>query len=289
VELKKKSVDMKALIKSVAASFAGKAKEKNLELRVDLPKNEELDLYIDEDRLIQVFTNLIGNSLKFTEKGHIEISCARRENEIEFTVSDTGIGIASEDLPRVFGKFLQFGRSPGAGEKGTGLGLSIAKGLIELHRGKIRVESQLGQGSKFIFTLPKYPAGQNAREYIEDAIAEAIKSSTRLSLVIVTFRHSDKIKEISQDLAEDLLKTVRSQLYRGRDLALLYPGEVFIIMRDCNRDSGVLILERIRQALSDYLDKRQLAQETEIKFGLAVYPDDGNSYQELINKAALSW
>ena len=160
MELKNKIVDLRALINSVITLFALKVKEKGLELRTDLPQNKALTLYVDEDKLIQVFTNLIDNSLKFTEKGFICISLVEKEEELEFVVSDTGIGIAAEDLPRVFNKFMQFGRTAGAGEKGTGLGLSIAKGLVELYGGKIRVESEVAKGSKFIFSLPKRSRGK---------------------------------------------------------------------------------------------------------------------------------
>ena len=155
VELKKKAVDLKVLIKNVVALFETKARERGLEIKVSLPPEEKLNLCLDEDRIIQVFTNLIGNSLKFTERGYIGISVVDKGSEFEFTVSDTGIGISAEDLPKVFRKFMQFGRVAGNGEKGTGLGLSIAKGLIELHDGRIWVESEPGKGSKFIFTLPK--------------------------------------------------------------------------------------------------------------------------------------
>ena len=288
MELKKKIVDFKALINNVFVAFENKAKEKGLELRLNLPKDQGLDLYIDEDRIIQVFTNLIGNSIKFTEKGHIDVSMAQKENEVEFTVSDTGIGISVEDLPKVFNKFLQFGRTPGAGEKGTGLGLSIAKGLIELHRGKIRVESELGRGSRFIFTLPKYPAHENAREYIEDAIYDAIKSSTQVTLAVVTFSYSDKIKDVYEGLTEDLLKVIRTQLYRSKDLALEYPNEFFIIMRDCDKDNGLVIQDRIEQALRNYLENINISKDVKISFGLATYPDEAIDYQELVNKAKLA-
>ncbi|MDD5128513.1 MAG: PAS domain S-box protein [Candidatus Omnitrophica bacterium] len=156
IELKKKDTDVIALINNTFVAFENKAKEKGLELRVNLPKGQRcLSLYIDEDKVIQVFTNLIDNAIKFTEKGHIGVSLTERESEVEFVINDTGIGIAEEELPKVFNKFLQFGRTDGGGEKGTGLGLSIAKGLIELHGGKIRIESEFGKGTKFIFTLPK--------------------------------------------------------------------------------------------------------------------------------------
>jgi signal transduction histidine kinase len=155
-ELNKKNIDPRVLIKNVIGAFENKAREKGLELRPNLPQEQrEAVLYIDEDKIIQVFTNLLSNSIKFTEQGHIDVSFIERENEIEFVISDTGVGISAEDLPKVFDKFLQFGRTAGSGARGTGLGLSIAKGLVELHGGRIWVESELGRGTKFIFTLPK--------------------------------------------------------------------------------------------------------------------------------------
>ncbi len=99
--------------------------------------------------------NLIGNALKFTDKGEIEISIKEMEKEIEISIFDTGRGIAEEDLPRVFRKFEQFGRTHGPGERGTGLGLAICKGIAELHGGRIGGESKINQGTKFFFVLPK--------------------------------------------------------------------------------------------------------------------------------------
>ncbi len=157
VELKRGLVDLCGLIRKTASSFELNLKEKNLDLKINVPE-KQIKAFVDPDKLIQVFINLIGNALKFTDRGSIEISLQEKEKEIECVVADTGLGISEEDLPKVFGRFEQFGRLPGPGEKGTGLGLAINKGIIELHGGKIRVESKLGQGSKFSFILPKFPA-----------------------------------------------------------------------------------------------------------------------------------
>ena len=104
---------------------------------------------------MQVLFNLIENALKFTQTGTIELSTREKEGVVECAISDTGPGIAQEDLPRVFGKFEQFSRTPGCGSKGTGLGLAIAQRLIELHGGKIDVQSALGKGTTITFILPK--------------------------------------------------------------------------------------------------------------------------------------
>jgi signal transduction histidine kinase len=85
----------------------------------------------------------------------VEIRLAEGGGKVECAVQDTGLGISEENKPRIFGKFEQFGWVPGGGEKGMGLGLAVSKGIIELHGGRIKMESQLGQGSTFTFELPQ--------------------------------------------------------------------------------------------------------------------------------------
>ncbi len=157
IELKVREVDISGLVRQVGIAFMPKIKEKGLELRLQLPQKIN-KVPLDYDRILQVFTNLLANSIKFTKEGFIEIAVLEKEGEIECSVSDSGIGISEEDLPKVFGKFQQFGQIERIGEKGTGLGLSIVKGIIDLHKGKIWVESELAKGSKFTFTLPKNKA-----------------------------------------------------------------------------------------------------------------------------------
>ncbi|MEE8360017.1 MAG: ATP-binding protein, partial [Candidatus Omnitrophota bacterium] len=155
MKLKKQSVFISELIKNVTDSFKPKLKETGIKFKLNLPK-KDVEIYVDPDRIMQVFVNLIGNALKFTKEGHIEISVEGKGQEIECAISDTGIGIAKEDLPRVFTKFRQFGRQDGPGERGTGLGLVISKGIIEMHKGNIWVDSTLGKGTSFVFTIPKH-------------------------------------------------------------------------------------------------------------------------------------
>jgi signal transduction histidine kinase len=111
------------------------------------------DVWGDRDRLRQVFENLVGNAIKFTERGGAVVVGAKPgENEVVFWVTDTGgPGISAEDLPHVFDRFWQVRRGA---SKGAGLGLPIAKGIIEAQHGRIWAESTLGRGSTFTFTLP---------------------------------------------------------------------------------------------------------------------------------------
>lgn len=108
----------------------------------------------DENRIQQIMYNLIGNAIKFTDQGRVTISAQREGDFLAIMVRDTGIGIAADDLPRIFESFEQLDGSTVREHSGTGLGLAVTKQFVQLHGGTIRVESEVGQGSSFIFTLP---------------------------------------------------------------------------------------------------------------------------------------
>jgi signal transduction histidine kinase len=112
------------------------------------------DIRGDERKVKQVLLNLLSNAIKFTpEGGRIEVRAASTDGMVEVSVTDTGVGIAPADQEAVFEEFRQVGTADKKAE-GTGLGLALAKKFIELHRGRIWVESELGRGSTFTFTLP---------------------------------------------------------------------------------------------------------------------------------------
>ncbi len=164
MEIKKTSIDIKSLIRKLASSFELKVEQKKLELRVNLPE-DEIDIYADEHRITQVFSNLVDNAIKFTKEGCIEVFVREEGNEVECSVADTGAGISRKDIPKLFDKFTQFGRESGPGEKGTGLGLVISRRIVELHGGKMWVESEPGTGSKFYFTLPKSSSQEKKKRF----------------------------------------------------------------------------------------------------------------------------
>lgn len=155
VRLNIDEIDLAKLVEGVRSSFQRQAEEKGLEIYSKLPKGRVI-LNADKDKIIQVFTNLVGNAIKFTKKGHINISVVEDKNDVKCCVSDTGLGISGEELPKIFDKFQRFGRLNGPKEKGTGLGLYIVKAIVELHNGKIRVESRLNKGTRFYISLPKH-------------------------------------------------------------------------------------------------------------------------------------
>ena len=149
----KKDVDLSGLIRQVSQLFDPKASAKGLEIRLDLQSSVGT-VRADPDMMTQVITNLLDNAIKFTDEGHVEIAVRYSGGSVECSVSDTGIGISKEHIPRLFEKFSRFGPIPRPGESGTGLGLSITKKMLELNGGTIRVESVPHKGTRVIFALP---------------------------------------------------------------------------------------------------------------------------------------
>ena len=151
--------DLQLLVEEVAELLEPQAEVQNLELIVDFPHGVPRQLVGDGGRIRQVLTNLAGNALKFTQKGHvlIAVECVSRvpdSAQVRISVTDTGIGVAPEKLANLFQKFTQADASPSRRYGGTGLGLAISKQLVELMGGSIHAESSPGQGSKFWFDLP---------------------------------------------------------------------------------------------------------------------------------------
>lgn len=160
MELDLAEIDPADAIRSVVSTSQGLVRDKDVKLIIDLP--EELPhLHADSIRLRQVLLNLVSNAAKFTEEGEIKVSAKALSedgaSELLFMVSDTGPGIAPQDQEKVFQPFSQLDGSPALRSGGSGLGLSICRHLVELHGGRIWVESELGKGSTFYFTFPLQP------------------------------------------------------------------------------------------------------------------------------------
>ena len=145
--------DIVKLALETTTTLKARIDTKGLSLKGDFP-TEPLYILADKNEISEVLSNFVTNAVKFTSKGSITVSVEKKEEKVECAVADTGIGLSKDDMPKLFRKFQQFARVPGAGEKGVGLGLSIAKRLVELNGGQIWAESELGKGSTFRFTLP---------------------------------------------------------------------------------------------------------------------------------------
>lgn len=158
VKLEKRNFSLKQLLEVLLHSFNVRAEEKKINLKKDLPQNLPDHLLGDPVKLNQILTNLLGNAIKFTKKGHVELKIeekdrSNKEVALQFTVSDTGIGIPKDKLEIIFQEFSQASYDVNLEYGGTGLGLTISQKLLQMHGSELQVESEEGKGAQFSFLL----------------------------------------------------------------------------------------------------------------------------------------
>ncbi|HKH61264.1 MAG TPA: ATP-binding protein [Flavitalea sp.] len=151
-------MNLKQLIQNSVLPFSNRFDEKKLELKVQIDPDLDVNVMIDDIRMIQILNNLISNALKFTEKGYVNLKVFRksRDNQmidVSFAVEDSGIGIEKSDFPKIFESFGQVYTSTTRQYEGTGLGLSISQRLLNLMGSKLELESEPGNGSTFSFSV----------------------------------------------------------------------------------------------------------------------------------------
>jgi signal transduction histidine kinase len=148
------NIELNQVAKSTVELLSRNAHQKNIRLQNQI-NGDKPCVYADKNMLHTVFRNLISNAIKFTpDGGEVTINSIETKDFIETRVSDTGIGIAEKDIEKLFRIDTHFSRSGTKDEQGTGLGLILCKEFLVKNGGNIRVESQVGKGSSFIFTLP---------------------------------------------------------------------------------------------------------------------------------------
>jgi PAS domain S-box-containing protein len=185
VELEKERVDLTELVQSITSSMQYKAAEKNIYISKSIDEAIPKVILGDRTRLIQILLNLVGNAIKFTEKGGVTIDLrviqeSERDVRIRFAVIDTGIGIAANKLGTIFEQFKQAELDTTRKFGGTGLGLAISKRLIELHDSRINVDSVPGQGSTFWFTI-----GFKKGDYQSNRNSNNVEEGLKINVLVV--------------------------------------------------------------------------------------------------------
>ncbi|HTX91905.1 MAG TPA: hybrid sensor histidine kinase/response regulator [Anaerolineales bacterium] len=190
--------------------------KKHIHLSIDVPASLP-PVFIDTTRIRQVIINLLNNGLRFTENGSVTVQVQLLESHLQVSVTDTGMGIAPEDLPRVFEEFRQVGEENWRRHAGTGLGLYISRQFVELHGGEMEVQSTLGEGTRFSFTLPLNSTATEVPELSEPGVA---KSDNPLILVVTP--SPEDTETIQRTLDGYVLQTVE-----GVEQAKLITRELF--------------------------------------------------------------
>jgi len=294
VLLTKGLVDVAPLVDHVLRSLRPLADSTQISLEAAVPDGAA-PVFADADKVTQVLVNLLSNAIKFTSgPGRVTVRVSEQPNEVEFSVTDTGIGISAEDLPKLFEKFQQLkpGVAP-AGAKGTGLGLAISKRLVEMHGGRIWAASAPGQGSTFTFTLPKYHVEEVFRDYLRSGLEQAKQHQRPFSIIVVSISKFDELKalmglEETSALLKELEVALKETVRRGAgDVVVRWQrGEMVVILAAVDKAGAEAIAGRIRQVIGER--EFQVVGKpirVSVTTATATYPDEASTEEELLKAA----
>jgi CheY-like chemotaxis protein len=250
--------DITLVLRDCYKSFLSHCEQKTQNLKLHIADNLPPVLG-DAAKIEQVICNLIGNAHKFAPTGGSIFVHAHTEETsgqyVAIDVIDNGIGISPEHHECIFESFVQLSRQAGPGTKGSGLGLAIAKGIVERHGGAISVQSSLGKGSTFSFTIPIYTGMKEIVAFIEDHLSVATAANSQLSVTLVkldTESHKTGSPHVLNEVhcLKDIERCVQQTLRRKDDATLLVGSEkVLIIVAVTDKTGAEALTRRIEHAI----------------------------------------
>ncbi|RKN85161.1 ATP-binding protein [Paenibacillus ginsengarvi] len=251
ITLYKSATDLKAVADSVIRIHSFLLEGKPIALVNRVPENLPA-VYTDGNRLVQILHNLLGNAIKFTELGTVEISADVAGDKVEVRVKDTGIGIAAFMQERIFLPFEQADASETRNYGGTGLGLSITKKLVELHGGDIRVDSAPGQGAVFAFTLPLSPeAAVESAAAREEQRPPVETSPTYWEPVYIQGEKDERVLVVDDDFA-NLQAAINLLRLDGYSIVAVNRGRLALEELAKWQDVSLIILDMMMPDMSGY-------------------------------------
>lgn len=276
MRLNRKALDLQELIATLARTYQPLAGKRKIQLSLDqVPL-----VFADANRMRQVLTNLLSNAIKFTkEDGTITFRTSQNDGQVSIVVEDDGIGIAFEDLPKLFKKFSQVGAHGRVESKGSGLGLTVSKELVELHKGTIAISSKLGQGTSFTITLPVYGAEWACEELIKE-LAES-ESGQAHSVGLIAIRTpgpagDGAAEAIQPESIQSFEELVRAHIQRS-DAVITFEPRWVVVLAATSPDGVRAMAKRLKQLLPN---------GERLIMGAAMYFDGAVDAKRLLAEAA---
>ncbi len=283
LKLKFEPTPLAEVVEDASMTLSQQLEEKRITLENRIDPDTPLVL-IDRNRMAEVFINLIGNGIKFTPPGgKITIdSRGLTENRdyLKVVMTDSGVGIAPEDLPKIFDRFYQGQRTQTGIILGTGLGLAITKEIIEGHQGDIHAESKPGSGACFVFTLPVFGVSTIFSLLFNPMLDEAERDKLSLSLIRVDFWDPRTKREVA--LSRESWEGVRyalQKLVRVVDTVTPFQSNIVFILSFNDNKMAREIGERIQVKLTQ---GGYLPRGTEVRFNVYSYPIEARTKEEFL-------
>jgi len=288
LKLRFEPVRLTDIVEDAVMTFSQQLEEKRITLENRLDSEMPLVL-IDRNRLVEVFINLIGNGIKFTPPGgKISIDSrglTEKRDYLKIMVVDTGVGISPEDLPKVFDRFYQGGRTETGLITGTGLGLAIVKEIVEAHQGSIQAESKSGSGASFIFTLPVFGMETINNLILNPMFEEAERDKSPFSLIRVDFwdQRSKRESLLGRESWEGVMYALQKMI-RSVDMVIPFQNSAVYIFSFNDKKLAKEIGERVQVKLTqgNYVQKG-----IDVRFRTYSYPKEARTKEEFLKGCRL--
>jgi len=246
--------DPAALVREAITTARSLIERRGLELRLEIEPRLPM-IWVDQTRIRQVLFNLLSNAVRFTDEGSVKINVHRAEKEVIFSVTDTGIGIAKDDMPRLFKDFQQLDGTTRRQHGGAGLGLAISRRFVELHQGRISVKSEPGKGSTFTFSLPiteQQPTAVSGKYNWKLLNDQPIQTPMRHSILLAVTRNPTAIEGLVRQ-AQECRTVIATTLQQAQSMAQRLLPQCVVIDTACEA-----IDENTLQSLAETWDMPQI-------------------------------
>jgi hypothetical protein len=276
------------VVEDAVMTFSQQVEEKRITLENQVDPDIPIVL-IDRNRMVEVFINLIGNGIKFTPPGgKITIDSkglTEKRDYLKIVVTDTGVGISPEDLPKIFDRFYQGGRTQTGIITGTGLGLAITQEIIEGHQGSIHAESKFGSGASFVFTLPVFGIETIYNLLLNPMIEEAEKDKAPFSMIRIEFwdQRTKRESVLSHESWEGVMYALQ-KMVRSMDTVIPFQNSVVYIFSFNDKKLTKEIAERIQVKLTQ---GNYISKGIDVQSRIYTYPKDAHTKEDFLKGCRL--
>jgi signal transduction histidine kinase len=288
LKLRLEPIPLMEVVEDASMTLSQQLEEKRIALENRIDREMPLVL-ADRNRLVEVFINLISNGIKFTPPdGKISVDSrglTEKRDYLKVVVTDTGVGISPEDLPKVFDRFYQGQRTQTGIITGTGLGLAISKEIIEGHQGVIHAESKFGSGASFVITLPIFCVNNIFNLLLTPMLEEAERDKMFFSLIRVEFWDPRTKREtvLSHESWEGVMYALQ-KMVRSVDMLIPFQNNMIYILSFNDKKMAKEIGERVRVKLTQggYIPKGM-----DVQFRTYSYPKEARTKEEFLKGCRL--
>jgi len=288
-ELNLSSFSLRHLVKESMAMFKQKALKHNLQFSFTADENLGMTI-ADKRKLKQILFNLLSNATKFTPSGgKVGLEVKNQSQKYQITVWDTGEGIAKEKYGSVFEKFQQLGSGYAKKHPGTGLGLALVKEFVQMHHGQIWLDSTLGKGSRFTFSLPKDLSYKIFLAYLDKTLKQAKKERSSLFFVMVhlpdygQLESEQKVEEVSF-LLEGLEQSVKKAFYKSEDKVFKFRTGLCVVVSSKAHPEGVQVVRNTIKENVDTYGLSRAAKKLAVEMQIFTYPEELKAKEEIVTQ-----